>query len=120
MLHNILWSRHTKTELSHRLYSPGDCLGSFCGWPELSIALQALLVSCLWQFGATLENFQVAVIRKEPMSLLAGRLANHAELDHVLGGLCHSGRRESCSAVTGAIASTSKRTKNSSKICDCS
>ena len=34
------------------------------------------------------------MIREEPMALLAGRLANHAELDHVLQGLRHSGRRE--------------------------
>src|SRR6266852_4553881 len=45
-------------------------------------------------FRASVENLQVAVIREEPMALLAGRLANHAELDHVLQGLRHSGRRE--------------------------
>jgi hypothetical protein len=36
------------------------------------------------QFGASVENFQVAVICEEPMPLLAGGLPNHAEPHHVL------------------------------------
>lgn len=50
--------------------------------------------SSFWKFGAPVENFQVAVIREEAMALFAGRLANHAELHHVLQSLRHSGRRE--------------------------
>ena len=41
-----------------------------------------------------IENVQVAVIREEAMALFSGRIANYAELDHVLQSLCHSGRRE--------------------------
>jgi hypothetical protein len=43
------------------------------------------------------------MIREQPMALLAGGLTNHAELDHVLQNLRHSGRRESCSAVAGIV-----------------
>jgi hypothetical protein len=46
------------------------------------------------QFGASVENFQVAVISEEPMPLFAGRLTNHAKLHHVLQSLSHSGSRE--------------------------
>ena len=55
---------------------------------------QALSAACFWQFRAPVENFQVAMIRKEPMALFAGRLTNHAEPHHVLQSLRHSGRRE--------------------------
>jgi hypothetical protein len=47
-----------------------------------------------WQFGASIENFQVAMIYEEAMALFAGRLTNHAELHHVLQSLRHSGRGE--------------------------
>jgi hypothetical protein len=40
----------------------------------------SLLVHCFWQFGASVEDFQIAVIREKPMALFAGRLTNHAEL----------------------------------------
>src|SRR5579864_6432755 len=50
--------------------------------------------SSFWEFGAPVENFQVVVIREEPMPLFPGRLLNHAELHHVLQSLRHSGRRE--------------------------
>ena len=46
------------------------------------------------QLGASVENFQVAMIRKEPMALFAGRLTDHAELCHVLQSLRHSWSRE--------------------------
>ena len=51
-------------------------------------------MGCLWQFGAPVQNFQVAVIREEAMALLARGLAYHAELHHVLQSLRHSGRGE--------------------------
>src|ERR1035438_1497956 len=56
--------------------------------------MRALSVTCFWQGGATVEDLQVAVIREEPMALLAGRLTNHAEVHQVLQSLRHSGRRE--------------------------
>lgn len=56
--------------------------------------MKPLSVVHFWQFSPSIENFQVAMIRKEPMPLFAGRLANHAELDHVLQRLRHSGGRE--------------------------
>jgi hypothetical protein len=46
------------------------------------------------QLGASVENFQVAMIRKEPMALFAGRLTDHTELYHVLQSLRHSWSRE--------------------------
>src|SRR5271170_2109039 len=49
---------------------------------------------CFWYFSALIENAQVAVVREEPMALFTGRLANHAELDHVLQRLGHGWRRE--------------------------
>jgi hypothetical protein len=49
---------------------------------------------CFWQFGAPVQNFQVAVIREEAMALPAGGFANHAEPHHVLQSLRHSRRRE--------------------------
>ena len=55
---------------------------------------QVLLTAPLWQFGALVEDLQVAMIRKEAMALFAGSLPNHAELHHVLQSLRHSGRRE--------------------------
>jgi hypothetical protein len=46
------------------------------------------------QFGAAIENFQVAMIRKEPMPLSAGRLTNRAKFHQVRQSLRHSGSRE--------------------------
>jgi hypothetical protein len=53
-----------------------------------------LLATCFWQFRASIENFQVAMIPEEVMALFASRLTNYAELHHVLQSLRHSGRRE--------------------------
>jgi hypothetical protein len=55
---------------------------------------QAMSATCLWQFGAPIENFQVAVIREEPMPLFAGGLDDHTELHHVLQGLRHGWPRK--------------------------
>jgi hypothetical protein len=43
------------------------------------------------QFGASIENFQVVMICEEAVSLFAGRLADYAELHHMLQCFCHSG-----------------------------
>jgi len=51
-------------------------------------------VARFWHFGASVEDFQVAMIRKEAMALFAGSLPDHAEVHHVLQSLRHSGRRE--------------------------
>ena len=64
---------------------------------------KALSVACFWQFRASVKDLQVAIIRKQPMSLLAGRLTNDAKFHHVLQSLRHSGRRERCSAVAGIV-----------------
>src|SRR5271165_4145502 len=54
----------------------------------------AVSLTWFWQFGASVEDLQVAVIREEPMSLFAGRLTDHPEIYHVLQSLRHSWRRE--------------------------
>src|ERR1700676_20168 len=48
----------------------------------------------MWQFRASVEYLQIAMICEEPMALFAGSLPNHAELHHVLQSLRHSGRGE--------------------------
>ena len=73
----------------HRLVTVGRHTLSQCP-PRFS----GIVNATFWRFRSTVENFQVAVICEEPMALLAGRLTNHAELDHVLQSLRHGGRRE--------------------------
>ena len=70
-------------------------LGKLCVLFRLVRELRkALSVARFWHFGASVEDFQVAMIRKEAMALFAGSLPDHAEVHHVLQSLRHSGRRE--------------------------
>ena len=56
---------------------------------SLSFFTQSLLV-----VRASVENFQIAIIREEAMALFAGCLTNHGELHQALQSLRHSGRRK--------------------------
>jgi hypothetical protein len=56
--------------------------------------MQVPLVARFWRFSSSVEDLQVAMICVAAMALLAGRLANHAELHHVLQSFRHSGCRQ--------------------------
>src|SRR5208282_5752760 len=72
------------------------CFLSMCSRTKSIIAMwcPGLSTACLGQFGASVENVQVAMVCEKAMALFAGGLADHAELDHVLQSLRHSGSRE--------------------------